>query len=77
MLRGWIVLAGLLHVLEGAAGRLVYRLAGRTYRVVTVESRLVLTSEETQAWDTDMDIEERVATFRRGLLRHQFEQEGQ
>jgi len=42
----------------------------KRYLSTTVTSQLILTPEELELWDRSIDEEERVAIFRRGLLRY-------
>lgn len=73
MLRGLLLLAGSLQVLEHVVGRLAFDRSKKPYLSMEISCSVVLTPEELEAWmRADTDVEERAAILRRGLLRNQF-----
>ena len=76
MLRGLLLLAGSLQVLEHAVGRVAFVHSLRSkkpYLSTEISCLVVLTPEELEAWHrADTEVEERAGILKRGLLRKQF-----
>ena len=76
MINGLLLIAAGFRGAQTFVERLSFTIPGHVYKRVTVTSQLVLTPEELAAWQTEMDIDERVVIYRRGLLREQQAREG-
>lgn len=64
-----------LRIVDDVIGNLVFIRQGQRALITTVSSQLVLTPEELAAWnDPDTAVENRVAIFKRGLLRYNMAQ---
>ena len=66
-----LAVAMVLRAIDDVIGDLAFMRRGQKYMVATVTSSVVLTAAELEAWgNNNTTVEERVAIFKRGLLRH-------
>lgn len=61
-----------LRAIDDVVGNLTLMKRGHKYSVTEVSSTIVLTDEELTAWrNSSTTVEDRVAIYKRGLLRHE------
>ncbi len=77
MLQALLLAAAGVSALDELASRWGFTIPGRKYSRVKIESVVVFSHKELSAWDTELSVDERVAIYRRGLLRQQYDQEMQ
>jgi hypothetical protein len=66
-----LAIAMVIRALDDAVGSWAFMRRGKKYSVTDVSSTVVLTDEELAAWgSSSTTVEERVAIYKRGLLRY-------
>lgn len=71
MVRNLLFIASAINAIRDALLQHNIVLPNQQYQAVTVSSPLVLTARELAAWESELPSQDRVAIFRRGLLRHE------
>lgn len=71
MVRNLLLVASAISVVRDALLQHKLMTPNSQYQSVTISSPLLLTARELTAWSTDLPIQDRVAIFHRGLLRHE------
>ncbi len=77
MHQGLLLLAGMVKVISEVWESLEITRRDQIVSVVSTSSRLVLTPEELEAWNSDIDVDTRSAIYRRGLIRYNLMQKPQ
>ena len=76
MFKALVLLAAVFRVVDEALVQFAYMRNSqndkRTYKQTSVCGKGIFSTEELEGWDGELGIDERVATFRRGLQRQQF-----